>query len=205
MPPVVVETILSLKEFVGREITVTDWLKMTQERISQFAEASEDRQWIHVDPERAQRESPYGSTIAHGFLTLSLLSYFMKQAIHFREGARMAVNYGLNRVRFPSPVRAGDNIRARFGLVGLEESADALQSVFSVEMEVENSDKPWCASRRRAARNWLSNSAGLRAVERGPKENFDSLGHGHKALVSGQALMIAIVDLLDDDSKLEPR
>jgi acyl dehydratase len=146
MPPVVVETILSLKEFVGREITVTDWLKMTQERISQFAEASEDRQWIHVDPERAQRESPYGSTIAHGFLTLSLLSYFMKQAIHFREGARMAVNYGLNRVRFPSPVRAGDNIRARFGLVGLEESADALQSVFSVEMEVENSDKPCCVA-----------------------------------------------------------
>src|SRR5713226_7139940 len=86
MPPLVVETLHSLKEFVGREIAVTDWLMMTQERIDQFAEATEDRQWIHVDRERAQRESPYGSTIAHGFLTLSLLSSFMKQAIQFRGG-----------------------------------------------------------------------------------------------------------------------
>jgi acyl dehydratase len=146
MLPVVVETMVSLKEFVGREIGVTDWLRLTQERINQFAEATEDRQWIHIDRERAQRESPYGSTIAHGFLTLSLVSYFVKQAIQFRGGMRMTVNYGLNRVRFPSPVRAGSNIRARFGLVSLEESADALQAVFSVRMEVENFEKPCCVA-----------------------------------------------------------
>jgi acyl dehydratase len=146
MPPVVVETMLSLKEFVGREIGVTDWLMMTQARIDQFAEATEDRQWIHLDCERAQRESPYGSTIAHGFLTLSLVSHFIKQAIQFRGGVQMALNYGLNRVRFPAPVRAGSNIRARIGLVGLEEFADALQAVFSVVIEAENSDKPCCVA-----------------------------------------------------------
>jgi acyl dehydratase len=146
MLPLVVEKMVSLKEFAGREIGVTDWFKLTQERINQFAEATEDRQWIHIDRERAQRASPYGSTIAHGFLTLSLASYFMKQAIQFRGGMRMAVNYGLNRVRFPSPVRAGSNIRARFGLVSLEESADAFQAVFSVTMEVESSEKPCCVA-----------------------------------------------------------
>ncbi len=81
MPPIVLETLQSLKGFVGREIATTDWCLVTQDRIRQFAEATEDRQWIHVDPERAERESPYGATIAHGFLTLSLLSYFMKRAI----------------------------------------------------------------------------------------------------------------------------
>jgi acyl dehydratase len=146
MPPVVVETVFALKEFVGREIGVTDWLLMTQARIDQFAEATEDRQWIHVDRERAPRESPYASTIAHGFLTLSLVSYFMKQAVQIRGGLRMAVNYGLNRVRFPAPVRTGSNIRARFGLVSLEESADALQAVFSVAIEAENSFKPCCVA-----------------------------------------------------------
>lgn len=144
MPPVVVETVSSLKEFVGREIAVTDWLRMTQERINQFAEATDDRQWIHLDRERALRESPYGSTIAHGFLTLSLLSHFMRQAIQFRGGMRMAVNYGLNRVRFPAPVHSGSNIRARIGLLSLQEFSDALQAVFSVAVEVEDSDKPCC-------------------------------------------------------------
>src|SRR5216683_7900836 len=110
MAPLVVETVLSLKEFVGREIAVTDWLTMTQDRIDRFAEATEDRQWIHVDRERAKRESPYRTTIAHGFLTLSILSFLMKQAIQIKSGVRMAVNYGLNRVRFPSPVRADSKI-----------------------------------------------------------------------------------------------
>lgn len=146
MPPLVVETIASLQEFVGHEIAVTDWLMMTQERIDRFAETTGDQQWIHVDRERAQRESPYGSTIAHGFLTLSLLSHFMKQAIQFESGVRMAVNYGLNRVRFPAPVRAGANIRARIGLLRLEEVSDALQAVFSVTLEIENSDKPCCVA-----------------------------------------------------------
>jgi acyl dehydratase len=146
MPPLVVETVFSLKEFVGCEIAVTDWLMMTQERIERFAEATEDRQWIHVDSERASKESPYGTTIAHGFLTLSLLSHFMKQAIQFRGGVRMAVNYGLNRVRFPFPVRAGSKIRARIGLLSLKEFSDALEATFSIAMEIENSDKPCCVA-----------------------------------------------------------
>src|ERR1700741_5069715 len=104
--PLVVETAQSLKDLVGREIT-TDWFAVTQDRIQRFAEVIEDRQWIHVDPDRARRESSYGSTIAHGFLTLSLLSRFMGEAIEIRGGVRMSINYGLNRVRFPSPVRAG--------------------------------------------------------------------------------------------------
>src|SRR5260370_35679349 len=106
MPALVIEDLNGLKNFVGREFGVTDWLVVTQERIQQFAEATEDRQWIHVDPERAKRESPYRTTIAHGFLTLSLLSFLLKQAIQIKSGVGMAVNYGLNHVRFPSPDRA---------------------------------------------------------------------------------------------------
>jgi acyl dehydratase len=146
MPPLVVETVLSLKDFVGREIAVTDWLMMTQDRIERFAEATEDRQWIHVDGERASKESPYGTTIAHGFLTLSLVSHFMKEVIQIRSGVRMAVNYGLNRVRFPFPVRAGSKIRARIGLLSLKQLSDALEATFSVAMEIENSDKPCCVA-----------------------------------------------------------
>ncbi len=146
MPPLVVETALSLKDFVGREIAVTDWFVMTQDRIDRFAEATEDRQWIHVDRERAQRESPYGTTIAHGFLTLSLLSHFMKQAIQFRGGVRMGINYGLNRVRFPSAVRADSKIRARVRLLSLKELSDALEAAFSVSVEGQGLEKPCCVA-----------------------------------------------------------
>lgn len=146
MPPLVVETILSLKEFVGREIAVTDWLVMTQDRIDRFAETTGDQQWIHVDRERAEKESPYGATVAHGFLTLSLLSHFLKQAIQFRSGVRIGINYGLNRVRFPSPVRAGSKIRARIGLLSTKQFPDALEATFSVGVEIENFDKPCCVA-----------------------------------------------------------
>ena len=146
MPPIILETPRSLKEFLGREIAVTDWIAITQDRILQFAEATEDRQWIHVDPVRAQRESPYGATIAHGFLTLSLLSHFMKQAIQFRSGIRIGINYGLNRVRFPSPVRAGSRVRARFSLQSLKEIPDSLEAIFSVVVEGEGAGKPCCVA-----------------------------------------------------------
>jgi acyl dehydratase len=146
MPPLVVETALSLKEFAGREIAVTDWLMMTQERIDRFAETTDDQQWIHVDRERARRESPYGTTIAHGFLTLSLLSHFMRQAIQFGSGVRMGINYGLNRVRFPSPVRVGSKIRARIGLLSFRQLDDAVEATFSATVETENSDKPCCVA-----------------------------------------------------------
>jgi acyl dehydratase len=146
MPPRVIEDLDDLKSFAGREISVTDWLVITQERIQQFAEATEDRQWIHVDPERAKRESPYHTTIAHGFLTLSLVSFLMKQGIQIKSGVRMAVNYGLNRVRFPSPVRADSKIRGRFSLVTLKEVSNALEAVFSVTVESEGAEKPCCAA-----------------------------------------------------------
>jgi acyl dehydratase len=105
-------------------------LRLTQKRIEQFAEATEDRQWIHLDRERAATESPYGATIAHGFLTLSLVSYFVKEVIAIRRGVRMAVNYGLNRVRFPSPVRSESMIRARIALLTSKELSDAVEDLW---------------------------------------------------------------------------
>jgi len=142
----VVETPRSLNDFVGREIAVTDWFTVTQERIRQFAEVTEDRQWIHVDRERAQKESPYGTTIAHGFLTLSLVSHFMKQAIEIRSGVRMGVNYGLNRVRFPSAVRADSQIRARVTLQSVKELPDSSEAVFVISVEGRDSEKPHCVA-----------------------------------------------------------
>jgi len=142
--PLVLETSHSLRDLVGRELTPTDWFPIAQERIEQFAEVTEDRQWIHLDRERAERESPYGTTIAHGFLTLSLLSRFMKEAIQIRGGVRMSVNYGLNRVRFPSAVRADSNIRVRFILQSLKDVPDALEAVWDSRVEVQGSDKPCC-------------------------------------------------------------
>ena len=146
MPPLVVESPHSLRRFVGREIATTEWFSVTQDRIQQFATTTEDRQWIHVDPERAQRDSPYGTPIAHGFLTLSLASHFLQQAIRIGSGVRMSVNYGLNRVRFPSPVPADSRIRARFTLQGVNDIADAVEATFSVVIESENSEKPCCVA-----------------------------------------------------------
>jgi acyl dehydratase len=144
--PVVVSTPQSLAELVGREIAVTDWFAVTQARIQHFAEATQDRQWIHTDRERAERESPYGTTVAHGFLTLSLLSHLMKQAIHIEGGVRMTINYGLNRVRFPAPVCAGSKLRARFALQSLREVAGALEAVYDVTVEVQDAPKPCCVA-----------------------------------------------------------
>jgi acyl dehydratase len=146
MPPLVVESPHSLIRFVGREIATTEWFSVTQDRIRQFAETTEDRQWIHVDHERALRDSPYGTAIAHGFLTLSLLSHFLQQAIQIGSGVRMSVNYGLNRVRFPSPVHADSRIRAHFTLQALKDIADGVEATFSVVIEGENSEKPCCVA-----------------------------------------------------------
>jgi acyl dehydratase len=146
MPPFEMDHLNSLKTFEGHEAPPTDWLVVTQERIQKFADATEDRQWIHVDPERAARESPYGGTIAHGFLTLSLLSYFVRQSIHVKDGVAMGINYGLNRVRFPSAVRAGSAIRARVTLISVEESAKFVDAVLSITIETQGADKPCCVA-----------------------------------------------------------
>src|ERR1700674_1884928 len=132
--PLVLETPHSLRDLVGRELTLTDWFPIAQERIEQFAEVTEDRQWIHVDRERAERESPYGTTIAHGLLTLSLLSRFMKEAIQIRSGVRMSVTYGLNRVRFPCAARTDSKIRVSFILQSLKDVPDALEAVFDAKI-----------------------------------------------------------------------
>ena len=144
--PIVIETPDSLRDWIGREITTTEWFTVTQDRIQRFAEVVEDHQWIHLDRERAQRESPYGTTIAHGFLILSLLSRFTRQAIQIRGGLRMGINYGLNRVRFPSPVRADSNLRAHFTLRSLKELPDALEAVFDARVEIQGIEKPCCVA-----------------------------------------------------------
>jgi len=146
MPTLVLESLQSLKDYVGREIATTGWLAVTQERIQQFADATEDRQWIHIDPERAQHESPYGAAIAHGFLTLSLMSYFLRDAIQLPSNVRQTINCGLNRVRFPAPVRAGDKIRARVRLQSCRELPDSLEAIFGVTIESEGAEKPCCAA-----------------------------------------------------------
>ena len=143
--PRAVETPQSLRDLAGREI-VTEWFAVTQDDIQRFAEVTGDRQWIHLDRERAQRESPYGTTVAHGFLTLSLLSRFMAQAIQIRSGVRMAINYGFNRVRFPSPVCAGARVRAQFTLRSVKEVTGAVEAFFDVKVEAEGSDKPCCVA-----------------------------------------------------------
>jgi len=146
MPPLVVSNPQSLKELVGQEIGITEWFRVAQERIAQFAEATEDRQWIHLDQARASKESPYGTTIAHGFLTLSLISHFLKSAIQIQSDVRFAVNYGLNRVRFPAAVRADSRIRARVVLLGLKELSDSVEAVYGVTIECELSEKPACVA-----------------------------------------------------------
>ena len=124
---------------------MSDWVDVSQERIDRFADAIEDRQWIHSDPARALTESPYGTTIAHGFLTLSLVSVMSRQAMRFGS-LRMAVNYGLNRVRFMAPVAAGSRIRGRFVPIELEELNGGVQVTWRVTVEPEHGDKPCCVA-----------------------------------------------------------
>ncbi len=130
-----------LKHLVGKEVAVTDWLAVTQERIDGFADATEDHQWIHVDRERAGRESPYGTTVAHGFLSLSLLPYLLGQAIEI-QGTRLGINYGLNRVRFTGPVPAGSCVRARFRLDAVEDIPKGVQTTWNVTLERKGEAKP---------------------------------------------------------------
>jgi acyl dehydratase len=142
----VLETADVLKGWVGREIGVSQWFTVTQDVIWQFADVTGDRQWIHVDEERARHESPFHATIAHGFLTLSLLSRFIHEVFEIKSGVRMTVNYGLNRVRFPAPVRAECRIRGRFVVQSAQAIAGALETIFEVRIEGEGSEKPCCTA-----------------------------------------------------------
>ena len=134
-------SIRELESRVGQEIAVSPWLEVTQERIDTFAKAIDDHQWIHVDRERAKK-SPFGGTIAHGFLTLSLLSHLAERTFSFSD-RKMGVNYGLNRVRFTSPVPSGARVRARFTLSKYEKiEGNGVQVTWNTKVEIENSPKP---------------------------------------------------------------
>jgi acyl dehydratase len=125
----------------GRELGTSEWLVIDQQRISAFADATGDHQWIHVDVERAARETPFGTTIAHGFLTLSLVSAMMRNTLSI-DGLRMTINYGLNRLRFVSPVPAGSRVRAHVALGAVEDIRDVTQATWHVTVEREGAEKP---------------------------------------------------------------
>lgn len=134
-------TIRSLESRVGQEVGVSPWVEITQERIDTFARAINDFQWIHVDPARA-KQSPFGGTIAHGFLTLSLLSHLSEQTFSFTD-RRMGINYGLNRVRFTSPVPVGSRVRARFTLLKFEKiEGNGIQVTWTATIEIDGATKP---------------------------------------------------------------
>lgn len=138
-------TIDALLALVGQETGVSEWLTVDQARIDAFADATGDRQWIHVDPVQAAA-GPFGATIAHGFLTLSLLPHFLDSAYRV-EGLRMGINYGLNKVRFIAPVRVGSQLRGRFKLRSAEPLADGgVQVISEVTIELRDSDKPACVA-----------------------------------------------------------
>jgi acyl dehydratase len=142
-------SIEELQPLVGQEVAVSDWVTIDQERIDRFADATNDHQWIHVDPERA-KTGPFGTIVAHGFLTLSLLPYLTYQAIAFNN-TKLAINYGLDRVRFPAPVPVGSRLRGRFKLQRIEilkplRGMQGAQLVWEVTIEREGSSKPVCVA-----------------------------------------------------------
>jgi len=133
---------LDLNGAVGQHLGYSDWLTITQERINQFADATGDHQWIHVDPVRA-KDGPFGACIAHGYLTLSLVNLFLPQIVEVH-GIRMGVNYGVDKVRFPAPVRVGARIRGGGELIRVEEVKGGVQATIRVTVEIEGGDRPGC-------------------------------------------------------------
>jgi acyl dehydratase len=141
MPTLQLQSLRDLRDKIGQEVVVSDWLEISQERIDQFAEVTDDRQWIHIDVERARRDSPYHSTVAHGFLTVSMLSRLLNDSLKFGT-VRMGLNYGFNRLRFTGPVPAGSRLRGRFTLNQLEEIEGGVQTTWGVIVECEGTEKP---------------------------------------------------------------
>jgi acyl dehydratase len=142
MARTVLDGIEAVRDARGRHLGYSDWIEMTQERIDQFAEATGDHQWIHVDPDRAA-SGPFGAPIAHGYLTLSLSNFLLPQVVEIR-GASLGVNYGADKVRFPAPVRVGDKLRAGVELAGVAEIDGGVQTTMVITLEVDGSDKPCC-------------------------------------------------------------
>ncbi len=134
-----------LADLVGKEM-VSPWQVVTQEAITQFADVTGDRQWIHLDAERATRESPYGGTIAHGFLTLALVSRLLRDAVGAIDGVKMGINYGLNKVRFPAALPSGSRVRGRCTLVRVDPVEGGEQATWTVLVERDGGTKPCCAA-----------------------------------------------------------
>ncbi len=137
--------IADAKSRIGQEIGLSDWMSIEQSRVDAFAEVTGDHQWIHVDVERAKRESPFGGPIAHGYLTVSLLAKFAGECIAV-DGVKLAVNYGLNRVRFAAPVKVGSRVRARFVLAAVEDIPGGSQMLWQATVEIEGGEKPACVA-----------------------------------------------------------
>lgn len=148
-----IASVEELKSLVGQEVAVTDWISINQDRVNLFAEATGDHQWIHLDAERCRKESPYGTTIAHGFLTLSLLPMIMESAVCMPD-SKMDVNYGLNKVRFPAPVPVDSRVRGRMTLQEVEDIEGGAQVTWKVTIEREGSDKPVCIAESIARHYW---------------------------------------------------
>jgi acyl dehydratase len=146
MPVREITSVEELRSLTGQEVAVSDWFEVTQDRINLFADATGDHQWIHVDVERAKAESPYRATIAHGFLTLSLLPQLMSETVKIKLPIVMGVNYGLNKVRFTSAVLAGSKIRTRAVLKSLDEVEGGQQLVWNITVERDGGDKPCCVA-----------------------------------------------------------
>ena len=140
-----VNGVAGLKDLVGQHLGYSETMEITQERVNLFADATGDHQWIHVDVERATAESPFGGPIAHGYLTLSLGPVLVPQVIRV-EGVKMAVNYGCEKVRFPSPVPSGSRVRGTFGVVGIEEHDWGHQATMAATIERDGGDKPVCVA-----------------------------------------------------------
>jgi acyl dehydratase len=149
----VIASVEELKALTGQEVAVTGWVDVSQERVNMFADATGDHQWIHLDVERSRKESPYGGTIAHGFLTLSLLPMLMESAVSM-PNCKMGVNYGLNKVRFPAPVPVGSRVRARMTLLEVEDIEGGAQITWKVTIERDGGDKPVCVAESIARRYW---------------------------------------------------
>jgi acyl dehydratase len=141
----VFETVSDLKDMVGKEVGVSDWCEVTQDKINAFAEATGDHQWIHVEPERAKKESPYGTTIAHGYFTLSLAPMLLAEILEVKK-RRMSINYGLNKLRFPNAVKVGSKVRMHATLSSMEEVKGGVQLVFTFTFEIKGQEKPACVA-----------------------------------------------------------
>lgn len=135
-----------VRQSIGKEAGASSWLAVSQGMIDEFAALTGDRQWIHVDAERARRESPFGETVAHGFLTVALLSRLVAEAVDLRADSRLRVNYGFNRLRFPAPVTAGSRIRARVTPNAVRDVDGGIEIAWAVVVEIENQAKPALAA-----------------------------------------------------------